>query len=126
MSDLTNIESAEQTKIVGQSTNGTETNPVGATSLNDLQTADVPNQLGLNTVLNLTTTPVEGKVGATALANRKIVEMQGLTTNVKWGYDTTCPFDLFKSQFFSLPMGFNCKIYFKVSTGTGSVAFGEK
>ncbi len=126
MVDLTDVQSGLQVKIIGQSSTGSETNPVGATTLLDLQTADVPNQLGLNTILNLTTTPTEGKVGATALANRKIVEMQGLTTNVKWGYDATCPFDLFKSQFFSLPMGFNCKIYFKMSTGTGSVAFGEK
>lgn len=126
MGDLSDIESAQQVKIVGQSPTGSENNSVGATPLHDLQTADVPNQVGLNTILNLTIIAIEGKVGATALANRKIVEMQGLTSNVKWGYDATCPFDLFKSQFFSLPMGENCKVYFKMSTGVGSVAFGEK
>lgn len=126
MADLNDVQTAQETKIVGQSSNGTETNPVGATPLNDLQTADVPNQTGVNVILNLTTAAIEGKVGANALTNRKIVEMQALSSNVKWGYDSTCPFDLFKSQFFSLPVGENCKIYFKVSTGTGQVAFGEK
>ena len=105
---------------------GDGTDLAEVTTLKDLQTADVPNQTGLNIALALTTTAIEGKVGVTTLANRKYIEMQALTTNVKWGYDTTCPFDLFKNQFFSLPAGFNCKIYFKSSTGTASVAFAEK
>jgi hypothetical protein len=105
-------------------TNGT--NVAGVTSLSDLQVVDVPNQTGLSATLSLTTTAVEGKVGASTMTNRKYIEMQALVTNVKWGYDTTCPFDLFKSQFFSLPAGTNCKVYFKMSTGTGSVAIGEK
>lgn len=98
----------------------------GITTLKDLQTADVPNQTGLNSILQLTTTATEGKVGATTLTNRKYIEMQALTTNVKWGYDTTCPFDLFKNQFFSLSTGENCKIYFKAFIGTAQVAFAEK
>ena len=126
MPDLSEKEAALGTKIVGQDTNGNETNPVGSSTLGELYVADVPNQVGLNAVLNLTTTAVEGKVGASTMLNRKYIEMQGLTTNVKWGYDSTCPFDLFKSQFFSLPCGTNCKIYFKTSTGVGQVAIGEK
>lgn len=126
MPDLNDVQTAQQVKISGQSTDGTETNPVGASNLGELYVADVPNQVGLNTVLNLTTTAVEGKVGASTMLNRKYIEMQGLTSNVKWGYDSTCPFDLFKSQFFSLPCGTSCKVYFKMSVGTGSVAFGEK
>lgn len=127
MPDLSDIQAAQQTKISGQSTNGTETNPVGASTLGELYVADVPNQVGLSIVLNLTTTPVEGKVGASTMANRKYIEMQGLSTNIKWGYSLASqPFDLFKSQFFSLPCGTNCKVYFKMETGTGQVAIGEK
>lgn len=126
MADLTGVESSQSVKLVGQNTAGVEQTPVNSTTLGDLTVADVPNQTGLNAILNLTTTAIEGKVGANALTNRKYIEMQGLTTNVKWGYDSSCPFDLFKNQFFSLPMGENCKIYFKASTGTAEVAFGEK
>lgn len=96
------------------------------TPLNDFQVVDVPNQTGLSAVLSLTTTFQEGKVGASTMSDRKYVEMQALSNNVKWGYDSTCPFDLFKNQFFSLPAGTNCKVYFKMSVGTGSIAFSEK
>lgn len=126
MADLNEIQSAQQTKIVGQDAAGVETTPVKSTTLGELQVADIPNQTGMNAVLNLTTTPQEGKVGTSTMTNRKYIEMQALTTGVKWGYDTTCPFDLYKSQFFSLPAGTNCKVYFKVLTGTGQVAVGEK
>jgi hypothetical protein len=126
MADLTDIQAASSTKIIGSDASGTENTPVKATTLGDMQITDVPNQVGLSTVLSLTTTAQEGKCGATTMVNRKYIEMQGLTSNVKWGYTTNCDFDLFKNQFFSLPAGENCKVYFKVSVGTGSVAFGEK
>lgn len=126
MADLTGKEASQSIKVVGQDSTGVETTPVGSTTLGELLVTDTPDQTGVNTILNLTTTAIEGKVGANALANRKYVEMEALTTGVKWGYDTTCPFNLYKSQFFSLPAGDLCKVYFKMSSGTGQVAFGEK
>lgn len=126
MADLNNIEAAGSTIIVGSDATGTETSPVKATTLGEIQSADVPNQTGLSGLVALTTIAVEGKVGVSTMTNRKYIEMQAISSNVKWGYDTDCPFDLFKNQFFSLPAGENCKVYFKVSTGTGSVAIGEK
>lgn len=126
MADLNNIQAAGSTIIVGSDSSGLETNPVKATTLGEIQAVDVPNQTGLSGLVALTTTAVEGKVGVSTMTNRKYIEMQAISSNVKWGYDTTCPFDLFKNQFFSLPAGENCKVYFKVSTGTGSVAIGEK
>lgn len=126
MSDLSGIESSQSVKIVGNNTTGVEQTPVSSTTLGDLNVSDIPNQTGLSTTLALTTTAIEGKVGASTMTNRKYIEMQALSTNVKWGYDSTCPFDLFKSQFFSLPAGENCKVYFKMSVGIGSLAIGEK
>jgi hypothetical protein len=126
MADLSGVDSSQSVKIVGNDVTGVEQTPVSSTTLGDLSVSDIPNQTGLSILLALTTTAVEGKVGASTMTNRKYIEMQGMTTNIKWGYDATCPFDLFKSQFFSLPAGANCKVYFKVSTGTGSVAIGEK
>jgi len=126
MADISDIEAAETVKIVGSQADGTEQTPVRSTTLADLQVADVPNQAGVSGVLNLTTTAIEGKVNALPLENRKFVEMQALTKRVKWGYDPSCPFDLFKNQFFALPVGENCTIYFKADSGTADVAFSEK
>lgn len=126
MGDLTDINSAQQVKIVGQSPNGSETNAVDATSLGDMFVVDVPNQEGLSITLPLTVVSIEGKVGVSTMTNRKYIEMQALDNNIKWGYTTSCDFNLFKNQFFSLPAGSNCKVYFKMSTGVGSVAISEK
>jgi hypothetical protein len=126
MADLDEVLSALPVKIMGSGSTGVEQTPVQSTTLGELQVADIPNQTGLSTTLALTTTAIEGKVGASTMVNRKYIEMQGLSNNIKWGYTTTCDFDLFKSQFFSLPAGTNCKVYFKMSTGTGSVAISEK
>jgi len=87
---------------------------------------DIINQPGVNTILPLTTIAIEAKVGATALTNRHVVNLQALTKNVKWGYDSTCPFDIFKDQFFALSAGDLCTIFVKVSTGVGSIVVGEK
>jgi hypothetical protein len=126
MADLNDIQAAQQVKLIGQDATGVESTPVKSTTLGDLNVSDIPNQTGLSATVALTTAAVEGKVGGSTMVNRKYIEMQALSNNVKWGYDTTCPFSLFKDQFFSLPAGENCKVYFKMSSGTGSVAIGEK
>jgi len=94
-------------------------------SLKELKVVDIPEQ-GVSTTLNLTTTAQVLKVGASALADRKYIEMQATSKNVKWGYNTNCDFDLFKNQFFSLPAGENCIVYLKASTGTATIAVSEK
>jgi len=124
--DVSDIQAAQSVKVIGSDATGLETTPVGSTTLGDIKAADVPNQQGVSGTLSLTVTAQIGKIGASVLSNRKYVEMQALTTNVKWGYDANCPFDLFKNQFFALPMGAGCNIYFKAATGTAQVAFAEK
>lgn len=99
---------------------------LAANAAQELMVTDVPNQPASDGVLELTTTPREGYINETTLPNRKYVEMQALTAGVKWGYTENCPFDLFKNQFFSLPAGTNCKVYFKAAAGTASVAIAEK
>ena len=125
MSDLTEIQATEAVKLVGSNSTGTEQTPIGSKTNGQLDVYDGCNTSALDTVLALTTVAIEGKVGASRLLNRKYIEMQALTTNVKWGYNSSCNFDLFKNQFFSLPTG-DVQIFFKVTTGTGSVAFSEK
>lgn len=121
MGDINEAQQSEVTRL----TNGDETNIVEVNSIDELATNDTPQQ-GVSTVLNLTTTAQVLKVGASALVNRKVIEMQALTKNVKWGYNSTCEFDLFKNQFFALPAGENCVMYLKASTGTADVAISEK
>jgi len=121
LGDINETQQSEVTRIA----NPDESNLVEVSSINELQVNDTPQQ-GVSTVLTLTTTAVELKVGATALANRKTIEMQALEKNVKWGYNSNCEFDLFKNQFFALPCGENCTLYLKASTGTADIAIGEK
>lgn len=126
MADASPLNCAELTRLIGSQIDGSETTPVGATTDQDLKVGDLINHQGVNATLSLTTAAVEGKVGASRLVGRKYIEMQAITTNVKWGYDTSCPFDLFKNQFFSLPISDICAVYLKASAGTASVAIGEK
>ena len=107
-------------------TDKNEVNVAKVTNNEDLRSADVLDNGGLDVVIPLTTTPAEGKVGGTRKTLRKYVIMEALSTNVKWGFsNTTQSFDLFKSQLIMLPVGENTEIWFVMSTGTGSVAFGE-
>ena len=78
---------------------------------------------GTDTTTNLTTTAVELKVGASRLPERKYLIVEGLSNNIKWGFTTSCPFDLFKNQLIMMPIG--VAVYAKMSTGTGSIAVGE-
>ncbi len=121
MADITESQRSDVMRL----TNGNETKIADINSLLELSVNDTPQQ-GVSATLALTTTPQILKVGASALAGRKTIEMQALSKNVKWGYNTNCEFDLFKNQFFALPAGENCVVYLKVSTGTGSIAIGEK
>ena len=121
MGDINESQQSEVTRITG----GDETNAAGVNVINELAVNDTPQQ-GVSGVLNLTTTAIELKVGASPLSNRKTIEMQALTKNVKWGYNANCEFDLFKNQFFALPAGENCTMYLKSSTGLADVAISEK
>lgn len=126
MADLSDINAAQAVKVVGSSSSGVEQTPVKSSANGDLGVGDVLDNGGLDTVLALTTTPVEGKVGVSAKANRKYFIMEALDNGVKWGFsNTTQSFDLFKSQLIMVPVGPNTSIWFKMSSGTGSVAIGE-
>ena len=126
MADLTDIQAAAVVKVVGSDATGAETNTQAVSTLNEAQVADILNNGGLDIVLSLTTTASEGKVGVSRKTNRKYVIMEALTANVKWGFsNTTQSFDLFKSQLIMVPVGDQTQIWFKMSAGTGTVAFAE-
>lgn len=125
MADLSDLQAAQSTKIVGADSAGIETNPLGVKSNQEARTVDTCDTSAIDAVLNLTTGSTEGKVGGARLVNRKYVEFQALSTGVKWGYNTSCNFDIFKNQFLVLMHG-DQPIYFKMSSGTGQVVFAEK
>ena len=127
MADLTGVEAAQSVKVIGSDSTGTETNPVNATDNNDLQTADILNNGGLDTILNIVSgVPQELKVGASRKANRKYIIMEALDTGMKWGFSSsTQSFDLFKSQLIMVPVGENTEIWFDCDAGTKDVAIAE-
>ena len=121
MSDINEDQQSEVTRI----TNANEDHFADINSESNLKAIDTP-ESGLSATLNLTTTAIELKVGGSAKTNRRLIEMQALEKNVKWGYNSNCDFDLFKNQFFSLPCGENCTVYLKASVGTATIAVSEK
>ena len=124
MSDLTDIQSALSTKLVGSTTNGTETTPVNASDFGELRNSDCVNNIASDIILSLTITAQEVMVGASRNPNRKYIWMQALSKGVKWGFDLNCRFDLFKNQLVCFPIG-NVPVYMKMSSGTGSSTIGE-
>lgn len=80
---------------------------------------------GVSGTIALTTTAVELKIGGSRLANRKYIWMEAQNSNVLWGFSSsTCVFNNFKNQLLCFPIG-DVAIFAKMSTGTGSTAFGE-
>lgn len=117
MADLTDIQAAQSIKIIGSDTSGVESTPAAVKTNQEVKTSDACDTAGSDILLTLdSTTPVEGKVGGSRLTNRKYVIMEALVNNVKWGFDTNCRFNLFKSQLIIMPIG-NLPIYFKLSSG---------
>lgn len=127
MADLTGIEAAQSIKVVGSDNTGAETTPVNSTVNGDLQTADILNNGGLDTVLSIATgVPQELKVGASRKTTRKYVIMEALDTGIKWGFSSsTQSFDLFKSQVIMVPVGEDTEIWFDSTSGTKDVAIAE-
>lgn len=78
---------------------------------------------GVDTTILLTTTAVELKVGGSVLADRKYIFLQARDNNIRWGFNTSCNFDIFKNQFIIMPLGVT--IYAKTTTGTGTIVIGE-
>jgi len=127
MGDISDVQATEAKRLVGADpVTGDETTPIGSTTDGEIWIRDTHNNGGLDTVIALTTTAVEGKVGVTRRTNRKYVIIEALDTNIVWGFsNTTQSFDLFKSQLIMIPIGEDTEIWFKMRVGTGNVAFAE-
>ncbi len=120
--DIDNNKVPIGTKIIGEDgVTGT-----GVNTNKELFIRDTDNGGGLDIIIALTTTPKEGKVGGSPKINRKDIVMQAIDKNIVWGFsETTQNFKLFKDQLMIVPVGEKTEIWFKMTTGTGDVAFGE-
>ncbi len=90
MADLSDLQAAGSTKIVGSDSSGTETNAVKVSSNQDLSVSDGLKNGGVHGTLTLTTanTAYEAKVGGSRLSNRKSLVITA-QDNMFWGYNNT-------------------------------------
>lgn len=91
MADLTDLQAAQTVKIVGSSSTSVETNPLQVTINGDAKIVNGLRQGGVYGNLNIPTVgvPVEVRVGASRLANRKFISISTTTINIWWGYDSS-------------------------------------
>lgn len=101
-------------------------NLVKVSENNEIRSADILDNGGIDSVVSLNTTAKELKVGASSKTLRKFIMLQALTTNIVFGFtQTSQSFELRKTQTAILPFGPATKIWAKVTIGTGSIAVGE-
>ena len=125
MGDLTSLQAAEATKIVGSSTDGTETNPVNVSANFEILGCDRLNNGGTAISKNFTTTPQEIMVGASVLTERKCVLIQP-SAKVWFGFtNSALPFILFAKQYAIFELGPSTHLWVKADSGTVAVAIGE-
>lgn len=88
MADLSDIQAAGSTKIIGSSVSGSETTPVDSTALGELKTADILNSgTGTQGALTVGTSAVIVRVGGSNLANRKLLTLHNNSlVTLYWGY----------------------------------------
>lgn len=115
MADLTELEAAQTVKIAGSS-DGSETNYINSSDNNELYNADIFNNGGSFGAITVGTSATEVKVGASPLADRKIVVIYhngsnqlyyGLSNSVT----TSNGIRIFKNQIVMITAGENTSIW---------------
>lgn len=85
MADLTRNQADLPTVIVGATSSGTPTTPIGSDTNGNMTVVDTIQAAGQQKALTVSTTAVQAIGGASVLANRKFVSVQPTTGNVYWG-----------------------------------------
>lgn len=124
MGEQSFIRSSEPVIIVGSNPDGSETTPVGASDNGEVYANDCINTAANDLTLNLTTVAQEVKIGSTRNIKRKYVYMEALSSNIKWGFNTDCKFNLYKNQLIIHPVG-DVAVYMKMDSGTGQATIAE-
>jgi hypothetical protein len=113
MADLTELQAALPSKIIGSDLTGNETNAVNATPTGDLTVSDGLSAGGLVGNLNLVTanTAYEAKVSTSRLTNRKILTIVAFDADMFFGMSNTVTtstgFPLYKGQSVSFSIDAN-------------------
>lgn len=124
MADQSLLNSSQLVSLAICDNTGLEKAFVEGTTNGDAYTFDAVRVSAVDGVIALTTTPTLLKVGVSELPNRRYFFLQALNNGVVWGFsNTTQSFSAFKDQLICLPIGVS--VWAKMSSGTGSVAFGE-
>lgn len=118
MADLNDMQAAQTVKLAGASSSGNETSFIGATNTGNIKSADIINEgTGVEGVLVVGLTAVEVKVGASKLANRKLLTLYNNSGNriFYWGYTSsvtvTTGTPIAASTFITWNVGDNQSIY---------------
>lgn len=128
MSDLTQLQATEVTRLTGSDSSGNETNPINSSANGEILSADVLNATVVQTTLSVTSsTIVAARVGGANLVTRKTIMIQALTSGLAYGFSaTSTPFLLPNGSTFSMSLGANTTLYVgKTGAGAGSVAVVE-
>lgn len=131
MADLDDKQASATIKITGANTSGDESNYVKVSANQDIGVIDTINTSGIYKTLTVTTTAIEVKVGASRLADRKLVTLDNTSNNtLYWGYDssvTTSNFcgRIFKDQQASWGVGANVSIFVIAPSGSNAVQISE-
>lgn len=126
MADLTEITATQSIKIVGSSTTAVETTPVNASPNGDLFVRDILNIAVVQTLLSVSTTATECKVGGSTLSNRKILMIQVQGSGYTYGFASgSQPFDIANGSTLMLAVGPSISVWVKKASGTANVAVAE-
>ncbi len=129
MGDLSVVDRAEFVKLVGSDPTGGETTPVKASLNGELQSSDIANNGGVDGAISVGTTAVIAKVGASNLANRKLLIIQALGGTLYWGFTsgvtTATGRRIEKGAVAYLPFGPNTTVYLIASTVANDTRIGE-
>lgn len=131
MADLTESQSAQAVKLIGSNASLVETYPQNVSANLDAFTVDRVNTSGVYGSLTVGTTAVELKVGASPLAERKLVTLDNRSkVTIYWGYSnavttTTYAGRIFKDQQASWPVGPNVSIWLIAGSAGNTTAISE-
>jgi hypothetical protein len=131
MADLNGLESSQSVKIAGADSSGSETNYVNSSSNGELKTSDIINVQGVYGTITVGTSPVEVKVGALNLTERKLVTIDNTSNTILyWAYSSSISTTnfagrIFKDQQIFLSVGPNVSVYLIAGSSGNSVRISE-
>jgi hypothetical protein len=128
MADLSDLNSAQFTKIIGSDGSGVEQTPVSSSANGDLNTRDLINNALLSGNLSVSTATI-AKVGGSNLSNRKFLTIMPIDKDIYWGYNSSVSTSngtpIFRAQMLSLSVSDLVNVYIISSGGTADVRIVE-